>query len=201
MRRGYARYLRKGDGAPPSVAPLLSLMPYLWPDGRRDLKTRVLISIFFLVLAKVVTVSVPFFFGRAVDMLDEDALALAIAVPIALVVSYGVARILMQAFAQIRDAVFAEVARTAFDAGDLQHISDRSRTGADRRHHAVLFRYMVCAGHTRHGRRLYAVHFRHHPLAHSYPPRDERKRYRCQHQGRRQPSQLRDGKVLQRRRT
>ena len=110
MSRGYARYLRKGDGAPPSVAPLLSLMPYLWPDGRRDLKMRVLISVVFLVLAKVVTVTVPFFFGRAVDLLDEDALALAIAVPVALVVSYGVARVLMQAFAQIRDAVFAEVA-------------------------------------------------------------------------------------------
>ena len=110
MSRGYARYLRKGDGAPPSVAPLLSLMPYLWPDGRRDLKVRVLISVVFLVLAKVVTVTVPFFFGRAVDLLDEDALALAIAVPVALVVSYGVARVLMQTFAQIRDAVFAEVA-------------------------------------------------------------------------------------------
>ena len=41
-----------GDGAP-SFRPLWMLMPYLWPKDRPDLRTRVLVSIVFLVLAAV----------------------------------------------------------------------------------------------------------------------------------------------------
>jgi ATP-binding cassette subfamily B protein len=95
---------------PPSTRPLLALLPYLWPSDRRDLKARVMVCVVLLILAKIVTVAVPFFFGWAIDHLSGDPAALALAVPIALIVSYGLARILMQAFAQIRDAVFAKVA-------------------------------------------------------------------------------------------
>ena len=97
------------SNAPPSVQPLIKLMPYLWPPGRPDLKWRVVLSVIFLVLAPVVTVISPYFFGVAVDRLQGRPEDIAIAAPLALIAAYGVARILMQGLAQLRDGVFAKV--------------------------------------------------------------------------------------------
>ncbi|HEY4114491.1 MAG TPA: ABC transporter ATP-binding protein/permease [Rhizomicrobium sp.] len=102
--------LEAGDGAP-SLKPLGLLMPYLWPRGRPDLKARVVFSMLSLVLAKVITVFVPWLFGRTVDTLSpKHAAAIAIIVPLTLIAAYTIARILMQAFAQLRDGIFAKVA-------------------------------------------------------------------------------------------
>ncbi len=98
--------MRDGD---PSLIPLSEMIPYLWPAGRPDLKTRAIVSLVLLVLAKVVTVAVPFLLKGAIDYLEANPTALAIAVPIAFIVAYGVARIMMQAIAQIRDAIFAKL--------------------------------------------------------------------------------------------
>ena len=109
---GYGGRSLKDTGysnAPPSLQPLISLMPYLWPPGRPDLKWRVAVSVVFLVLAPVVTVISPYFFGLAVDRLGGRPQDIAIAVPLALIAAYGIARILMQALAQLRDGVFAKV--------------------------------------------------------------------------------------------
>ena len=109
---GYGgRSLKDGaySNAPPSFQPLLKLMPYLWPPGRPDLKWRVAVSMVFLVLSPVVTVISPYFFGLAVDGLRGRPEDIAIAAPLALIAAYGIARILMQALAQLRDGVFAKV--------------------------------------------------------------------------------------------
>src|SRR5665213_2196832 len=109
---GYGgRSLSSGGPAntPPSSRPLIALMPYLWPQARTDLKARVVVSVFLLVLAPIVTVIVPLFFGFAVDGLQGRPEDIAIAAPLALIVSYGVGRILMQAVAQLRDGIFAKV--------------------------------------------------------------------------------------------
>ena len=109
---GYGgRSLKEGgySNAPPSVQPLIALMPYLWPPGRPDLKARVVVSVILLVLAPIVTVISPYFFGLAVDRLQGRPEDIALAVPIALIAAYGVARILMQGIAQLRDGVFAKV--------------------------------------------------------------------------------------------
>ena len=108
----YTRQLSSEPGSSsgmPSIEPLLALTPYLWPEGRPDLRMRVVVSIIFLVLAPIVTVIAPYFFGMAVDRLQGRPEDIALAVPIALILSYGIARIMMQLFAQLRDAVFAEV--------------------------------------------------------------------------------------------
>jgi ATP-binding cassette subfamily B protein len=97
----------EGDGVP-SFRPLYMLRPYLWPKGRWDLKTRVAASVVCLVLAKVATVFVPYLFGRIVDSLNGPLKAAAVA--LALIAAYTLARIMMQAFAQLRDGVFAKVA-------------------------------------------------------------------------------------------
>ncbi|MBU6297001.1 MAG: ABC transporter ATP-binding protein/permease [Alphaproteobacteria bacterium] len=99
--------IEEGDGAP-SFRPLYMLMPYLWPQGRMDLKARVAVSLVCMVFAKVATVLVPYLFGRIVDSLNGPMKTAAIA--LALITAYTLARIMMQAFAQLRDGIFAKVA-------------------------------------------------------------------------------------------
>ncbi len=49
---------------------LINLWPYMWPDGRRDLKMRVVWATIFLLVAKLVLISVPYFFKWATDALN-----------------------------------------------------------------------------------------------------------------------------------
>ncbi|MFQ5347910.1 MAG: metal ABC transporter permease, partial [Rhodothalassiaceae bacterium] len=94
------------------LAVLRRLVPYLWPAGRWDLRLRVLTAAFLLIAAKLVTVYTPFFYKRAVDLLEDPA-ARAIAVPAALLAAYGMARFLAVALAQLRDWVFTRVSQHA----------------------------------------------------------------------------------------
>ncbi len=87
-----------------------ALGPYMWPAGQPALKRRVLIAIGFLILAKIITITVPFMYAGAVDALQPGPAYQGLAAAIGLILAYGVARIMMQAFAQLRDAVFAKVA-------------------------------------------------------------------------------------------
>ena len=92
---------------------LLALLPYLWPKGRGDLRGRVLLAAAFLIAAKVATVYVPLLLGRTVDALTVEPGALLAAIPLGLLLAYGVVRVLARAFAEVRDAVFAKVAQSA----------------------------------------------------------------------------------------
>jgi ATP-binding cassette, subfamily B, heavy metal transporter len=103
-----AHPVEEGSGAP-SLRPLWTLMPYLWPKGRPDLRARVFISILFLLLSTAATAISPKFFGWAVDELGRTPATLALATVLAFIAGYGVSRILMQAFAQLRDGIFAQV--------------------------------------------------------------------------------------------
>ncbi|MBI1239186.1 MAG: ATP-binding cassette domain-containing protein [Alphaproteobacteria bacterium] len=88
---------------------LKTFLPYLWPRDRPELRVRVGLALVALLVAKIVTVCVPFLYAWAVDALSPGTLQ-TIGVVLSLIVAYGVARILMQAFAQLRDAIFAKVA-------------------------------------------------------------------------------------------
>jgi ATP-binding cassette subfamily B protein len=101
---------------------LAGLLPYVWPEGRSDLKLRVVLAFVALVVAKVVTVAVPIAYKAVVDWLTGDATgfqslslspALLALVPIFLIVAYGVGRVLMIFFAQVRDVLFTKVAQNA----------------------------------------------------------------------------------------
>ena len=94
------------------VRNLRRLLPYLWPPGRSDLRFRVCFAICLLVAAKLTNVLVPIILRGAVDALSPETEAL-IAVPIALLLAYGAARICAQGFGELRDAVFARVAQHA----------------------------------------------------------------------------------------
>jgi len=98
---------------------LATLLPYLWPEGEPGLRARVVIALAFLAAAKAVNVVVPIFFKYAVDALDAEAGAV-IAVPVGLLVAYGVARVAAQSFGEIRDAVFARVAQRAIRNAGLK---------------------------------------------------------------------------------
>jgi ATP-binding cassette, subfamily B, heavy metal transporter len=103
-----AHPVEEGNGAP-SFRPLWRLMPYLWPKGRPDLRARVVVSVLFLILATGCTSVSPLIYGWTVDRLKPTAGNVAIGTVMALIAAYMVSRILLQAFAQLRDGVFAKV--------------------------------------------------------------------------------------------
>jgi len=89
------------------------LLPYLWPEKRRDLKTRVSFAVVALVLAKIASVSTPLVLGGAVNSLTElsSGINLFMLVPIALIVGYGVTTVIAFTFVQVRDALFSKVSQ------------------------------------------------------------------------------------------
>jgi ATP-binding cassette subfamily B protein len=89
------------------------LLPYLWPDKRRDLKIRVSFAVIALVLAKIASVSTPLVLGASVNSLAElsSGINLFMLVPVALIVGYGVAKIISFAFVEVRDALFSKVSQ------------------------------------------------------------------------------------------
>ncbi len=98
------------------LATVRALMPYLWPRGAPELRRRVAVAILFLVLAKATNVYIPILYKEAVDALTSPtagAAAAVIAVPVSLLVAYGIVRVLSLAFGELRDAVFAKVAQRA----------------------------------------------------------------------------------------
>jgi ABC-type transport system involved in Fe-S cluster assembly fused permease/ATPase subunit len=93
-------------------AVLGTLGRHLWPKGETGLRCRVVVALVLLVLAKVVNVYVPILYKHAVDALGGTA-AQAVAVPVVLILAYGVARVVAQALGEIRDAIFSPVSQRA----------------------------------------------------------------------------------------
>ena len=96
-----------------------AILPYIWPKDAWSLRARVLLALVLLVLAKVANVAVPMFYKYAVDALNEPKAQL-LAVPISLLVAYGVLRVLSDAFGELRDAVFTRVAQRAIRLAGLR---------------------------------------------------------------------------------
>ena len=97
---------------------ITKLWPYIWPARRRDLKVRVFAALVLLLLAKLVTIAVPYAFKWATDALAADKahdvrLPALLAGPIALTILYGLMRVTMALLTQARDAIFADVAMNA----------------------------------------------------------------------------------------
>jgi len=91
-----------------------ALSPYMWPRGDIELRVRVVFAMVLLVAAKVATVAIPAVFGRAVDTLETGTQSgNSVAVPVALLLGYGLLRVGQQGFAELRDYVFAKVGQRA----------------------------------------------------------------------------------------
>ena len=91
------------------------LLPFFWPVERKDLKTRVVVAVVSLVLAKLANLTVPLVLGWAVDTLSnlEGQMDLLFGIPIAALAAYGLARLSYIVFNEIRDAVFSKVSQHA----------------------------------------------------------------------------------------
>ena len=96
-----------------SLRTLVGLLPYLWPAGEWRTRTRVSLALAMLAGSKVTLVFVPVLFGRAVDALGGGGAAPLVALPVGLILAYGLARVLSQTFGQLRDALFARVGQRA----------------------------------------------------------------------------------------
>lgn len=105
--------------SPSKLKILTHLLPYLWPEDNTGFKLRVIFAFVALVAAKLTLITVPFLMGEAVnrlaDQLDgqSNIEMLAVSVPIALILAYGVGRIGGIAFQQLRDVLFARVGQYA----------------------------------------------------------------------------------------
>ena len=117
MKAAQPRRISADQGA--LLGTLRSLWPYLWPADRGDLKLRILWAVGLLILAKLVTIVVPFTFKWTTDALVPGTEPKDIpwhwlaGAPVALAILYGVMRTLMALLTQIRDALFASVAMNA----------------------------------------------------------------------------------------
>ena len=98
------------------------LWPYVWPKDRPDLQTTVIISLGLMLVAKVVTVAMPFTYKWATDALAAAAgakvpraqtLAFLVGAPLLATLFYGLARIAMTLLVQLREGMFAKVAMYA----------------------------------------------------------------------------------------
>src|SRR5438876_1688020 len=94
---------------------LKGLGPYLWPRDSVELRARVVLALALLVAGKLVNITVPLFYKAAVDALStpHGAAAGLIAVPIGVILAYGLARVLSQGFNELRNGVFAKVGQRA----------------------------------------------------------------------------------------
>ena len=111
------------------VGAIRGLWPYMWPGSRPDLKVRVAVAVTALVLAKIVTVLVPYTYKWATDALTAGEFGPAateriaetpgwnlpafVVGPVMLVIAYGLGRIMSMGFNQLRDALFARVGQHA----------------------------------------------------------------------------------------
>ena len=86
------------------------LSPYLMEH-----KTRVVLALSCLILAKVASVGLPFILKHIVDDLEQanDALVVAMSVPVALVIAYGAVRFFNVILGEIRDTLFGRVTERA----------------------------------------------------------------------------------------
>ncbi len=95
------------------------LAPYVWPSDRPDLQATVVLSLALMLVAKLVTVAMPFTFKWATDALvaaaggavpGDQSLMWLIGAPVLATVLYGVTRIAMSLLVQVREGMFAKVA-------------------------------------------------------------------------------------------
>ncbi len=134
--RAVSHHAAVPEGGEHHAAILKYLLPFVWPKGRPDLKLRLVLAALALIAAKVITIAMPLAYKAAVDALtglpgsDSSTTAAQIAaVPLALIVAYGVARVAMIGFVQLRDVLFTHIGQHAtrvLATQTFRHVHDLS---------------------------------------------------------------------------
>ncbi|EQA99758.1 metal ABC transporter permease [Sphingobium quisquiliarum P25] len=97
---------------PPVWATLRRFLPYLWPSDAPALRRRVSIAMLLVVLAKAISLAMPFAYKAAIDRM-APGMEPAVALAIALVAAYAGARFGSVLFDNLRNAVFERVGQEA----------------------------------------------------------------------------------------
>lgn len=95
-----------------------TLVPYLWPKDAPGMRLRVVAAVILLVLNRALNVVTPVFLAQAVDRITEPGGLAAdvdpvIVVPVALLIGYGVMRLMVTVTNELRDLAFVRVAQAA----------------------------------------------------------------------------------------
>ncbi len=97
---------------PADWATVRRFLPYLWPAGRRDLRGRIVGAAVFVVLAKVVVLTLPLAYGRAINTMAAKGNP-AVWLALALVLAYAAGRFATVLFDNIRNIIFERVGQEA----------------------------------------------------------------------------------------
>ncbi len=101
------------SGKQPAMRQTLArFLPYLWPDGRPDLKLRICGAMLMVLLGKAAVLSMPFAYKAAIDSMTIDGTTMAM-VAITAVLAYGAARLGSVLFDNLRNVVFERVGQEA----------------------------------------------------------------------------------------
>jgi ATP-binding cassette subfamily B protein len=98
--------------APESLATLWRFLPYLWPKDDPGLRTRIAVAMVLVLVAKAVTLALPFAYKGAVDSMAGEAAGGA-TVALALVAAYALGRFAAVAFDNLRNIAFERVGQVA----------------------------------------------------------------------------------------
>ncbi len=127
------------QGEPRHMAIFRYLLPFVWPKNRADLRIRLVLAVIALVASKVITIAMPLAYKAAVDTLTGlqqqtgpsggSAAMPILATPLFLILAYGVARISMIGFVQLRDVLFTHIGQHAtrvLSNQTFRHVHDLS---------------------------------------------------------------------------
>ncbi|HTM96773.1 MAG TPA: ABC transporter transmembrane domain-containing protein, partial [Croceibacterium sp.] len=87
-------------------------LPYLWPAGNKGLRWRIVVAAGFVLLAKIVVLTLPFAYAGAVDRMASRGNP-ALWATLALVIAYAAGRFATVAFDNVRNMVFERVGQDA----------------------------------------------------------------------------------------
>lgn len=91
---------------------LKTFIPYLWDKKNTKLRIFLIISLLGLLISKFTSILVPIILKSTIDALSIDDLGLK-AIPVALIIAYGMARLSTQFFSDVKDGLFSHVEHNA----------------------------------------------------------------------------------------
>jgi ATP-binding cassette, subfamily B, heavy metal transporter len=91
---------------------LRRFLPYLWPKDNPGLRWRIVVAVVLILMAKATTLSLPYAYKRAVDLMTVQA-GPAVTLALAFVLAYALGRFAGTLFDNLRNIVFERVGQDA----------------------------------------------------------------------------------------
>jgi ATP-binding cassette subfamily B protein len=126
LTRGRVDKREAGLGWRDQLRVLRRVWPLLWPKGETELRLRVVAALSLIFVGKLVNVALPIVYKWVIDAISMGPRA-ALAVPIALIIGYGLVRVISSGTTEVRDMIFAKVQERALrlvSVSVLKHLLD-----------------------------------------------------------------------------